>query len=121
MIVTQLIVLQVRTAATDEERQTEAVNRLFRILSKCYKENGNNPVCFFNFVINPKSYSLTTENMFHTSFLIREQYATITEGKLLIVLHFTANVGVCDIVSSPVWLGVSGKLFKIEYPPKNLS
>lgn len=68
-------------SALDEDRQTEAVSRLYKILKTCYKENGNQPVCFFNFVINPHSYSLTTENIFHASFLVREELTTISEGK----------------------------------------
>ncbi|XP_042205773.1 EP300-interacting inhibitor of differentiation 3-like isoform X2 [Homarus americanus] len=69
----------VLSGATGEEKQTEEVTRIMRILKARYKENGNHPVCFFSFIVNPESFSLTTENLFHTSFLLREQYAEISE------------------------------------------
>lgn len=71
---------QMIASAAGEERQTEEVTRVFKILKTRHKECGNRPVCFFTFVVNPHSYSLTTENLFHTSFLLRDQYAVITEG-----------------------------------------
>ncbi|XP_071543268.1 non-structural maintenance of chromosomes element 4 homolog A isoform X1 [Panulirus ornatus] len=72
---------EMMASVVGEERQTEEVSRIFKILKTRHRECGNRPVCFFSFVINPNSYSLTTENLFHTSFLLRDQYAVITEDE----------------------------------------
>ncbi|KAF2344561.1 Non-structural maintenance of chromosome element 4 C-terminal [Trinorchestia longiramus] len=61
-----------------EEMQTEEVSRIYGILKKRFRENGNKPVCFFSFIVNPHSFVATIENTFHTSFLIRDQHALIT-------------------------------------------
>nr|XP_027231975.1 non-structural maintenance of chromosomes element 4 homolog A-like isoform X10 [Penaeus vannamei] len=72
---------EVANAVSGEERQTEEVLRLYKILNRRYRESGNHPVCFFSFVVNPDSYPLTAENLFHTSFLVREQLAVVEEGE----------------------------------------
>uniref|UniRef100_A0A2P2I9A4 Non-structural maintenance of chromosomes element 4 n=1 Tax=Hirondellea gigas TaxID=1518452 RepID=A0A2P2I9A4_9CRUS len=67
------------SSAEEEEVQTEEVSRIYSVLKKRFKENGNRPVCFYSFVVNPHSFVLTIENVFHTSFLIRDQHALIAE------------------------------------------
>lgn len=78
-----MLFLQVATAQT-EEMQTEEVSRIFSILKRRFKENANKPLCYFTFVVNPNSFVLTVENVFHTSFLIRDQHALITTGNIII-------------------------------------
>ncbi|XP_045606349.1 non-structural maintenance of chromosomes element 4 homolog A isoform X2 [Procambarus clarkii] len=68
---------QVLTASTGEEKQTEEVTRIYNVLVNCYKKNDKYPICFYTFVVNPHCFNLTTENLFHTSFLLREQRAII--------------------------------------------
>jgi len=67
------------SSSRGEEVQTEEVSRIYQVLKRRFKENGNQPLCFFTFVINPESFVLTIENVFHTSFLIRDQHALITQ------------------------------------------
>ncbi|XP_018024241.1 non-structural maintenance of chromosomes element 4 homolog A-like [Hyalella azteca] len=61
-----------------EEMQTEEVSRIFGILKRRFRENGNRPLCFFSFIINPHSFVATIENVFHCSFLLRDGHALIT-------------------------------------------
>ena len=63
------------------EEEAEAVSWMCKILKQCYAAAGNNPLPFFNFVIDPSSFSRSVENLFHVSLLVREQYAEITEGE----------------------------------------
>ncbi|XP_063602542.1 non-structural maintenance of chromosomes element 4 homolog A-like isoform X3 [Penaeus indicus] len=70
---------EVANAVSGEERQTEEVLRLYKILNRRYHESGNRPVCFLSFVVNPDSYPLTAENLFHTSFLVSQQLAIVEE------------------------------------------
>jgi len=67
------------SSSRGEEVQTEEVSRIYQVLKRRFKENSNQPLCFFTFVINPDSFVLTIENVFHTSFLIRDQHALITQ------------------------------------------
>lgn len=71
---------EVANAVSGEERQTEEVQRLYNILKCQYHKYGKTPVCFFSFVVNPDSYPLTAENLFHTSFLVSQQLAVVERG-----------------------------------------
>ncbi|OQR74427.1 EP300-interacting inhibitor of differentiation 3-like [Tropilaelaps mercedesae] len=54
-----------------EEHTTKAVDRIFRAVRKLH-EKGLMPVDFFEFVIDPESFSTTIENIFHLSFLVKQ-------------------------------------------------
>lgn len=69
------------SGSSGEERQTEEVTRIYKILDARFKENKKRPLCFFTFVVNPHSFMHTVENLFHTSFLFRDQYAVLTEDE----------------------------------------
>ncbi|XP_022699207.1 non-structural maintenance of chromosome element 4-like isoform X1 [Varroa jacobsoni] len=60
-------------ASTDglEEPTTKAVDRIFRAIRKLH-DKGLMPVDFFEFVIDPESFSATVENIFHLSFLVKQ-------------------------------------------------
>ncbi|XP_033756079.1 non-structural maintenance of chromosomes element 4 homolog A-like [Pecten maximus] len=59
------------------EGTTQEVERLFGLLKKFYRDTNNQPICYFEFVLNPDSFGQTVENMFHASFLIRDGHARI--------------------------------------------
>ncbi|ELT95762.1 hypothetical protein CAPTEDRAFT_198996 [Capitella teleta] len=54
-----------------QEVTSKEVEKIFNILKEAYEED-NSPICFFEFVINPESFSRTVENIFNCSFLVRD-------------------------------------------------
>lgn len=71
---------RVEAAATDESHIEEVV-RVLGVLKKAFKDNERRPINFFKFVVNPKSYTYTIENMFAVSFLVRDQHVKIIEDR----------------------------------------
>ncbi|KAL5015746.1 hypothetical protein ScPMuIL_005335 [Solemya velum] len=59
------------------EATTAEVERVLAQLQKYYEESEKNPICFFEFILNPHSFGQTIENLFYSSFLIRDGYAKI--------------------------------------------
>lgn len=58
----------------------ETVQELGRQLKKAYKDNGENPINFLKFVVDPKSFPQTVENLFHISFLVNNADASVFLG-----------------------------------------
>ncbi|OWF55260.1 non-structural maintenance of chromosomes element 4 homolog A-like [Mizuhopecten yessoensis] len=59
------------------EGTTQEVERVFGLLKKYYKNTNNQPICYFEFVLNPDSFGQTVENVFYASFLVRDGHARI--------------------------------------------
>ncbi len=53
------------------------VESTLKQLKDAFLDNDEDPVCYFNFVLNPQSFSKSVENMFHFSFLIKENRASL--------------------------------------------
>ncbi|CAL4080422.1 unnamed protein product, partial [Meganyctiphanes norvegica] len=69
---------KIDAADLDDEAHTEDVIRILGLLKKAVRANNQQPVNYFRFVTNPDSYTYTVENMFHVSFLVRDQHAQVT-------------------------------------------
>lgn len=70
----------VQVTKSTELRETEKSDNLteamvqaaFGSLVTHFKANGKRPINYFEFVIDPESFGATVENVFHTSFLVKE-------------------------------------------------
>ena len=54
----------------EEEETAKMVERVLRALRDNYKKKGKQPLDYFQFIIDPESFSKTIQNMFHVSFLV---------------------------------------------------
>ena len=63
--------VQLEKFSESEEVTTREVENALVILRKTYETSNHCPICYFEFVTNPTSFSQTIENVFYTSFLIR--------------------------------------------------
>ena len=67
-----------QTAKTPQNPETAAsltemlVNSTLMQLEDAYEVNDRNPISYFNFVLDPQSFTKSVENMFHFSFLVKE-------------------------------------------------
>lgn len=55
-----------------EEKTSKLITEIFRNVCDVYQRNGRVPISLFRLIINPKSFSQSVENMFYTSFLVRD-------------------------------------------------
>jgi len=77
-----------KTAVIHQSQTTEAktdnfVKQTRKYLEDAYAKNGQKPVCYFRFVINPdpdEGFCKTVENMFHVSFLVKQRIVKLAVG-----------------------------------------
>ncbi|XP_061084605.1 non-structural maintenance of chromosomes element 4 homolog A [Conger conger] len=76
--VKRIMPTQVKKMDESHQEATEKeVERILGYLQQYQKEDPNTPISYFEFVIDPRSFSRTVENIFHVSFLIRDSLARI--------------------------------------------
>lgn len=69
-------ITQSSLSSPEQVTTPEQVKRLFKILAR---KNGKQQINMFKFVINPKSFAKTVENLFYVSFLIKEGRVVLEE------------------------------------------
>jgi len=57
---------------TNEETTAKMTEHVYTLLKKFYTSYDQEPVDFFEFTVDPKSFGRTVENIFYLSFLVRE-------------------------------------------------
>ncbi|XP_006871142.1 PREDICTED: EP300-interacting inhibitor of differentiation 3 [Chrysochloris asiatica] len=63
--------------SSNQEATEKEVERILGLLQTYFRKYPNNPVSYFEFVIDPNSFSHTVENMFYVSFIIRDGFARL--------------------------------------------
>lgn len=65
----------------EEEGIEEIVKILFDVLKEKYIQNNQQPIKYYNYIIDTDDFANTVENMFYFAFLVRDGRAEIDLGK----------------------------------------
>ncbi|XP_036106639.1 EP300-interacting inhibitor of differentiation 3 [Molossus molossus] len=63
---------------SNQEATEKEVERILGLLQTYFRKYPDTPVSYFEFVIDPNSFSRTVENIFYVSFIIRDGFARIS-------------------------------------------
>lgn len=69
--------LKVKNVKEDEQSIDDIVDFLLEVLKLNYEKNNNQPILYYRYVIDTDDFGKTVENIFYTSFLIRDGKAKL--------------------------------------------
>ncbi|XP_023441100.1 EP300-interacting inhibitor of differentiation 3 [Dasypus novemcinctus] len=64
--------------SSNQEETVKEVERILGLLQTYFRKYPDSPLSYFEFVIDPNSFSRTVENIFYVSFIIRDGFARIS-------------------------------------------
>jgi len=81
-IATKVTTSTKKTGDKDDNETTEQyVEQIFDIIDKEYRNNKKQPICYYDLVTHPKSFSATVKSMFYLSFLVKDRRVTLLFDK----------------------------------------
>ncbi|XP_028736111.1 EP300-interacting inhibitor of differentiation 3 [Peromyscus leucopus] len=83
-------------AHANQETTEKEVERILGLLQTYFQKYPDTPVSYFEFVIDPNSFSRTVENIFYVSFIIRDGFARIRLDQDRLPILEPTNVNQAD-------------------------
>ncbi|XP_066217308.1 EP300-interacting inhibitor of differentiation 3 [Saccopteryx leptura] len=89
----------------NQEGTEKEVERILGLLQTYFQKYPDTPVSYFEFVIDPNSFSRTVENIFYVSFIIRDGFARISFDQDRLPILEPINTDQDDEENDPSFLG----------------
>ncbi|XP_045409025.1 EP300-interacting inhibitor of differentiation 3 [Lemur catta] len=86
---------------SNQEATEKEVERILGLLQTYFRKYPDTPVSYFEFVIDPNSFSRTVENIFYVSFIIRDGFARIRLDQDRLPILEPININQMDEENDP--------------------
>ncbi|XP_006141484.1 EP300-interacting inhibitor of differentiation 3 [Tupaia chinensis] len=90
---------------SNQETTEKEVEKILGLLQTYFQKYPDTPVSYFEFVIDPNSFSRTVENIFYVSFIIRDGFARIRLDQDRLPLLEPININQIGEESEPAYHG----------------
>ncbi|XP_012877165.1 PREDICTED: EP300-interacting inhibitor of differentiation 3 [Dipodomys ordii] len=91
--------------SSNQEATEKEVERILGLLQTCFRKYPDTPVSYFEFVVDPHSFSRTVENIFYVSFIIRDGFARIRLDQDRLPILEPININQMDEENDPGFFG----------------